>query len=350
MTITPSTQFQTTTLGASGPMMSGATSITTSSICGSSRRIFGKKLRIENKTLCADSSCNHPKTQSVPCKRDCDICPNIRQETHIELKNVKRLCCENWSNELNCKSKQVIYLITCKDCNRCYVGQTKRQLRTRFLEHKRESLSWKIKGYSQHHQELYKHFALNNCDPANLTIQIICSMPGTWNQKVADEKEVFYIRLLNTAHPIGFNTDIRGYGFINQKVTQNMNKVQPYYNLKFVRKPRKRTRNSNKNHNKPTYDTLKANPIQNYKKLRELSLLNKEFIIHNNIYNNFNHKNKSFQKCSTNKIKVKIPFLNTEQENSPISRLVRKVCQKYIDFPFQILQYMVRNFPNIFST
>jgi len=335
MVISQQTQLMTTTLGESGPMTGGARSLTTDLICGSSRRIFGKNLIIANNTLCTTPNCNHNKAVCVPCKPDCEICRGLCKETTVKLKSIERLCCENWTHDVNCKTKNVIYLLTCTDCSKCYVGQTKRQARTRFTEHKRESLNWKTKGYSQHNQELYKHYKNSNCDPKNLNLQIICKLPEPWDQKLADEKEVYFIRLLNTAYPIGFNTDIRGYGFINQKITQTNKKVQPYFNFRIIRKPRKRTTNKNKKHHPTDTSLLKNNPLLNYKKLRNFSLLNKEFTIYNNIYNNFNQKTLRPFPLNRPSLKIKIPFLNTEMENNPTIRLIKKACRKALEIPFE---------------
>ena len=38
---------------------------------------------------------------------------------------------------LTCKYKNLIYLIHCKNCNKQYIGETKRQLSERFGEHRR---------------------------------------------------------------------------------------------------------------------------------------------------------------------------------------------------------------------
>ena len=41
------------------------------------------------------------------------------------------------NDNLNCKSKNLIYLIECKKCTKQYIGETKRQLYERFGEHRR---------------------------------------------------------------------------------------------------------------------------------------------------------------------------------------------------------------------
>ena len=45
------------------------------------------------------------------------------------------------NDTLNCKSKNLIYLIECKKCAKQYIGETKRQLNERFGEHRRSILN-----------------------------------------------------------------------------------------------------------------------------------------------------------------------------------------------------------------
>ena len=41
------------------------------------------------------------------------------------------------TSHINCSTKNVIYMIQCNRCNLQYIGETKRQLRQRFNEHRR---------------------------------------------------------------------------------------------------------------------------------------------------------------------------------------------------------------------
>ena len=50
------------------------------------------------------------------------------------------------TDNISCKTKNVIYLIQCKKCNRQYIEETRRQLNERFGEHRRSIL--------RHHQLL----------------------------------------------------------------------------------------------------------------------------------------------------------------------------------------------------
>ena len=50
------------------------------------------------------------------------------------------------NDNLNCKSKNLIYLNECKKCTKQYIGETKHQLHERFDEHRRSS--------QNHHQHI----------------------------------------------------------------------------------------------------------------------------------------------------------------------------------------------------
>ena len=71
--------------------------------------------------------CNHPR---------CLTCPFLQEGqtkyTFSATKEERRI-----NDNLNCKFKNLIYLIECKKCTKQYIGETKRQLHERFGEHRR---------------------------------------------------------------------------------------------------------------------------------------------------------------------------------------------------------------------
>ena len=71
--------------------------------------------------------CNHPR---------CLTCPFLQEgQAKYTFSATKEERCIN--DNLNCKSKNLIYLIECKKCTKQYIGETKRQLHERFGEHRR---------------------------------------------------------------------------------------------------------------------------------------------------------------------------------------------------------------------
>ena len=73
--------------------------------------------------------------KSTPCKKLlCSWCPYMKVtdtfKSNSDHKEYKIL------HELNCNSPCVIYLVTCKKCNKQYVGKSERQLNTRLNNHR----------------------------------------------------------------------------------------------------------------------------------------------------------------------------------------------------------------------
>jgi hypothetical protein len=65
---------------------------------------------------------------------------------------------------LNCKTTNAIYLLSCNDCGMQYVGETGRSVHERFREHKAKSFSTK-----PHKEKIYQHFH-GDCNGFSSTI------------------------------------------------------------------------------------------------------------------------------------------------------------------------------------
>lgn len=110
-----------------------------------------------------------------------------------------------------CKSRNLIYLIECKLCADQYVGQTGRELRQRFLEHRRALLN-DDESYAITKHFLEKH-PREPINPGNLPIYVIGieNIPDQGsNEKNLQkrlEREQFWIDTLVTFHPHGLNED-----------------------------------------------------------------------------------------------------------------------------------------------
>ena len=105
------------------------------------------------------------------------------------------------ANVLNCKSKNLIYLIECKKCTKQYIGETKRQLHERFGEHRRSI---------QNHHQLAKptpvcaHFNQpgHSIDHLLLTpLELIHSK----RDSVRKAREAHLINKAMTLEPLGIN-------------------------------------------------------------------------------------------------------------------------------------------------
>ena len=80
----------------------------------------------QDKTPSGIYKCNHPR---------CLTCPFLQEGqnkyTFSATKEERHI-----NDTLNCKSKNLIYLIECKKCAKQYIGETKRQRNERFGEHR----------------------------------------------------------------------------------------------------------------------------------------------------------------------------------------------------------------------
>ena len=128
---------------------------------------------------------------------------------------------------LNCKSMNIIYLITCNICKIQYIGETQRSFEIRMKEH-----LFQIRKHEQNirsgdnnsGQLIYKHFCcddLHRNTPLEKRIRFqivekirtddISSDPKVITKR-RTERELYWISKLRTAHPLGLNDMIAGYG------------------------------------------------------------------------------------------------------------------------------------------
>ena len=68
-----------------------------------------------------------------PCGLNCPTCPYIEPGTVIQSSNTSKKIEINGT--FNCKTRNVVYCITCEQCKLQYIGQTTRSLDERVREH-----------------------------------------------------------------------------------------------------------------------------------------------------------------------------------------------------------------------
>ena len=83
-----------------------------------------------------------PKQGCFKCEGKCDLCRNFWKETEIFTSAITNRIYPI-RQHLNCKSKNVIYLVTCKKCSVQYVGSTSNEFKVRFRNHKSTMLTKK---------------------------------------------------------------------------------------------------------------------------------------------------------------------------------------------------------------
>ena len=105
--------------------------------------------------------------------------------------------------DIACRTKNVVYLITCELCQFQYVGMTTQAIRTRFYSHRSAINNHKINTI------LYYHF-LSGHKAHNCKVQIIYHYNKNDNEakNVLLNVEEFYMRKLCTLYPFGLNDNI----------------------------------------------------------------------------------------------------------------------------------------------
>jgi tripartite motif-containing protein 2/3 len=102
---------------------------------------------------------------------------------------------------LNCGSKNIIYLVTCKKCNLQYVGETSRALRDRTTDHRSNIRTNKT-------TPIGLHFNSNNHSYSDLEIVAIEKITESDHKNVMTirkQREEFWQRKLGTKFPDGLN-------------------------------------------------------------------------------------------------------------------------------------------------
>ena len=113
---------------------------------------------------------------------------------------------------LNCNSKNVVYLITCKKCGIQYVGSTTTAFRTRFNNHKsRVNAHVNLSSGSKEKDDvLYRHFhSKGHFGLEHMSIQLIDWVKG---ERELRDKEGQWIYKLRTLIPHGLNDNDGFYG------------------------------------------------------------------------------------------------------------------------------------------
>ena len=134
-------------------------------------------------------SCRHPRC--LTCSIHLNLQPTFKS-SHTNLVYQIR-------HSFSCTSSNLIYLITCKRCNKQYVGLTTKQLNIRVNHHRTNILTKKQINISQHYNR--PHHSINH-----LTIQPIDRpSSSTPTQQDLQDLEQYWIITLKTKFPQGLN-------------------------------------------------------------------------------------------------------------------------------------------------
>ena len=138
----------------------------------------------------------------ITCKAS-EMCHNFQSTTTEHFYPVQ--------GRLWCRSKNIIYVLTCKICGVQYVGQTERELRMRFVEHRRALLNYdESYAITKHFLEEHPQYCIDP-DDFPITVTGIEEIPdqGTKGKNLDKrlERENYWIDTLVTFRPCGLNED-----------------------------------------------------------------------------------------------------------------------------------------------
>ena len=152
------------------------------------------KLHVKHKPVPDIGPCNKSRCQICPLV---DPSPTVRSCVSNKLFRSK---CQS----ANCDSKNIVYVLTCKQCNRQYVGSTVTKFRIRFNNHKSRIRNF-VKTADDDSFRLYEHFnahssTLDSC----LSVQFL---EQSNNEESLRTAETQWIWKLKSVFPRGLNVN-----------------------------------------------------------------------------------------------------------------------------------------------
>lgn len=143
---------------------------------------------------------------------ECTLCSKVRPvDSHILHCPVSGTCLvlrrRRGAPWLTCSSSNAIYAITCRSCNRNYVGQTSRTIKTRYGEHRSKLLNQLYKG-----KFLYEH--VKQCGNHTHDLKILCADVSDSLIKL----EATVIHNSGSLFPYGLNDCLHNTSYVSKKV------------------------------------------------------------------------------------------------------------------------------------
>ena len=133
--------------------------------------------------------CNHPR---------CATCTHLNCSKYFT--STKSGTTYTIRHSFTCTSSNLIYLVTCKKCNKQYVGLTTKQLNVRVNHHRSSIIN---------HKPIYlsKHFNFPDHSITDLSIQAIDTVTGYCSNALQElqKLEKYWIQKLRTLQPLGLN-------------------------------------------------------------------------------------------------------------------------------------------------
>ena len=123
------------------------------------------------------------------CGKMCTICPYVKEGKEVKIENKK----VPWkiSKNVNCESKNIIYIIECLKCKKRYIGESKRSLKSRLADHR---------GYINKEQvdtATGAHYNQPGHQLSDLSVTIL-EVSRKQEDNYRKEREKYFINLFNT--------------------------------------------------------------------------------------------------------------------------------------------------------
>ena len=144
-----------------------------------------------------------------PCKFE--YCPSCKFviDCYELVSNTTKFAFKIRQN-LNCMSRNLVYMIYCSNCEKQYIGETKRSLRRRAFEHNYDIQNWETRPTT-----ISRHFNKGSCDETDFKIVPLFQCPVLDTEKDTDklrrEIEQFFIAAFKTYLPYGLNIAVKRY-------------------------------------------------------------------------------------------------------------------------------------------
>ena len=143
-------------------------------------------------------------TGCVRCSKKCDLCKNYLKEDKIFIYSA---CMDRYYSirqHLDCKSRNVIYLATCKKCKVQYEGSTSNEFKVRFRNHKSAMLTNKTTCELAVHYNRIEH-QMSDFEFIVIVIEKVVNESDGQIDKRLLTREAFWCSQLCIPQPQGLN-------------------------------------------------------------------------------------------------------------------------------------------------
>ena len=162
----------------------------------------------------------------------CKTCDILGTSSNFTSSLTNKSYCTRAFDDINCKTCNVVYGITCSHCGLIYVGETKGQLNKRISGHRYQILN-------NGGQLLYQHFNLPDHSILSMGVIVIEKIYHHTNSPSLStpyrrEREEYWIKELGTASPYGCNDNVSSIGNLTSPSCSNVNVMNlfPSFNRK----------------------------------------------------------------------------------------------------------------------